>query len=193
VIELETRVNQTEAIAALSYARGVSLIHFSLIVAWFYVIHPDIEYANTLDMIDAVRPNGLCVQFAKEVQSNLYWQLGNHIFCMITCFWLELFETSLVMSGLVLRTFDILSLLMNFLNNIISWCLLFRFYGLQKEASRHQDTNSCFKEENMIATFGNSINWLTVEFIVYWVFLVTLLNQLIKSAIGMKVQTDQRH
>ena len=38
-------------IAGFVYAKGISIIHLAMFVAWFYVIHPDKEFILTLTNI----------------------------------------------------------------------------------------------------------------------------------------------
>lgn len=44
---IEVKQNQSDSMSGFVYAKGISVIHLSLVVCWFYVIHPDLELSAT--------------------------------------------------------------------------------------------------------------------------------------------------
>ena len=132
-MEVEVKVNQTNSIAAIEYSKGVSLIHFSLFIAWFYVIHPDIEYASTFE--DIKNKFGDCRLMTEEADYLLNLLLVNHIICMVVCFLNEVLGTVLGWRGKMLRTLDIVTVLLNFFVYMEVVCALFKFHGFKSNSN----------------------------------------------------------
>ena len=180
-MEIEVKVTQMNSIAGIEYSRGVSIIHLCLFITWFYVIHPDVEYAATFSIVEededgnSYYADSDCHEFAEKLEYLLRWLLVNHLICVVTCFLTEIFETALGWRGKAIRILDLLSCLFNFLEHMEVTCYLFRFYGYQANGSM-----ACYKEEHVERTFGLSIQWLIIEFAVFYMYLATLLTSLIK-------------
>ena len=98
-------------------------------IAWWYVIYPDLEYAATFPNDDEVYWGEGCYQFSEEVIVLLWWLLGNHIVCAISCFFNEIYETAVGWKGQFISISHIFTLMLSSLIMFDVICVLFRFYG----------------------------------------------------------------
>lgn len=128
-------------IAGIVYAKGISIIHFAMCIAWFYVLHPDPEYVNTLTNVEvspSLRPMSLqwqnCASFVEEIQMTLYLFLGTHIWSAFSCISCELNEGATGMLLLSLKAAEIVSVWLIIMSNIYCITLLYRYFGYVNES-----------------------------------------------------------
>ena len=90
-------------IAGLVYAKGISIIHLSLIFGWLIMPKPDWQlWMDKLDadgiVLNLKHPEGAnkfhllenCEEFVTEVNLLLYLQLILHVFAFFSCLWDEI-------------------------------------------------------------------------------------------------------
>lgn len=91
---LEMRKNQSDSLAGIAYAMGVSLVHFALIFGWFFAKHPDEEKARSLETLSLANPSFLsCGDYAALINSVLNKSLAFHIVCGLSAFSKEVANT----------------------------------------------------------------------------------------------------
>lgn len=179
---IEVKMAQTDSNAALVYSKGVSIIHLGMLIAWFYVVQPDRDYAATFPVRDDAADHENCARFAREVTETLQFQLINHIICLVVCYFTEIHETAMGAVGWTFKTLEIIATMLNFLVSLFSVCILFRFYAFQK-----RQYLECYAEANVEKFLGSAIPWLLIEVLVFYIFLFTLILNLIKSQCGVRV------
>ena len=182
---LEVRQNNTDSTALIYYSRGVSPVHFSLFLAWFYVIWPDDELSQEFRQMQ-VDPDRYrnCYNFAWEVKANLICYLAIHVLCGLQCFWAEIRPMSKWAFKIFMDTFCVV---LNFGININGMTVVLRYYGYEREG-----TEECYKLTNHERWLGGTIAWFIIEVMVFIVFLFTLFLVLVKTLLNYSVIADDR-
>ena len=84
-----------------------------------------------------------------------------------------------------IRMSEMLGILLNTGSNILGITLIFKYF-----AGQNRSDIECFRIPNYEQQLGMSIAWLVIEFLVFTVFLATMLVCLVKSFIGVDLAAD---
>lgn len=123
--------------------------------------------------------------------------LACHIFCAISNFGSEIYEADVGVIGGCIRLFDVLTVALNTCNAIFCMSTLFRYYGYQKIGLSPEELvlgdeseYNCYLPEYHERWLKMSISWLGLDFVIYFVFLMTMVILLLKFIIGRNIGMD---
>lgn len=128
--------------AALVYSNGVSIVHFTLFVSWFFVSKPNFELAEEIESADPrsllfpqraniKTPNEIirCSGLAEELNYTLGLCLACHLLCTFSCFAKEIYETKLGTFGQAMRAIEIFSIIFNIFQLILCLTMLAKYFA----------------------------------------------------------------
>lgn len=189
MLDIEVKQCLHDSIAGVVYSKGVSLIHLAMIAGWCYVDHPHhgltyTDYGTTREIFSE-NDESTCDTFASEVQVCLYLLLAMHIFCFIFTFMFEICKAPVLVAGFAVHVSQISCVLFNLISNIYALTLIERYLGHYAEGKL-----VCYFKESHEKFLGMSIAWLIIEFLVFFIFTMTMVICLLKSLCNYNIGAD---
>ena len=189
--------NLLDPTAALSYALGVSIVHFAMFISINFVKKIDMEQAGTLSEI--------CQYEAAKVEQVFKFFYIWHAVTFIACFYREVFTGSISKSGQFMRIVEIICLVC-YLGTILKALeavslILVREHTedpvAEMDPISHEEYKDLLSSENVkkstkflamqcsrsdFQSFqGRTFEWIIIEISVYIFFLATLIITMAKS------------
>lgn len=166
----------------------------ALAIAWFYVVRPDMNRADSFEFVlmpdiysveEDLPHNSSCGDFARVVKFEMILLIICHVYSALICLGADLYETALDQLGTIIRIGDMLGVGYNLGVTLYGMSILFRYYGYQQEVGQ-----TCYEIENLEGWLGSSLAFIAIVVLVFFSYMATMMLLMVKSLLGQKISAD---